>query len=280
VGRKEKKEVKKTKRKSGLTARQKLFVSEYLVDMNATQAYLRAGYKVSESVAAVNASQTLRNPKICEAIHEAIGRRLLKLEITNDNVLQEIAKLAFSNVLDFISVQQDGTAFVDLSQMTREQAAAIHELSFDETTENSPDGMRPIKKVKFKLADKGTNLERLGKYLKLFSETTPAQSSTIPTILQEVLDGTLSARDAGYKINILGLPLPEVLRIELMKQEPPTSDDGTYSATPTEELERRAAEMIQAAEAQPASFVPERKLEVEKLKEELKEHESFAEDCK
>jgi hypothetical protein len=75
---------------------------------------------------------------------------------------------------------------------------------------------------------------------------------------------------------MLGLPLPEVLKIELSKQEPTSPDDGTYSSTPVEELERRAAEAIAAAEGQPHTFVPERQKEVEDLKEELKGTDSFA----
>ncbi|PAE74486.1 terminase small subunit [Bacillus velezensis] len=50
---------------SKLTPKRKRFVDEYLIDLNATQAYIRAGYKVkSESVAAVESHKLLRNPKI------------------------------------------------------------------------------------------------------------------------------------------------------------------------------------------------------------------------
>lgn len=73
-----------------LTAKQELFVNEYLIDLNATQAYLRAGYKVSESVAAVNALRLLRNANIQAAIQEAMNKRAERTEITADYVLETI----------------------------------------------------------------------------------------------------------------------------------------------------------------------------------------------
>ncbi len=97
--------------------------------------------------------------------------RARRTEITADRVLLELGKLAFSNILDYIQVNEEGTARVDLSAVTRDQAAAIkevtvdsHKLTGDETNKIT------VEKVKIKLADKGVNLERLGKHLKLFSD--------------------------------------------------------------------------------------------------------------
>lgn len=73
-------------KKRKLTIRQKLFINEYLIDMNATRAYLRAGYKVSEPVARANAAKMLTKSNILETIHGSIGQRLSKLEITNETV--------------------------------------------------------------------------------------------------------------------------------------------------------------------------------------------------
>lgn len=74
-----------------LTPKQEMFVKEYLVDLNATQAYLRAGYSVkSEDVAGVNANRLLGNAKIKNAIQEAMNIRAKKTEITADYVLTTI----------------------------------------------------------------------------------------------------------------------------------------------------------------------------------------------
>ena len=80
----------KAKRK--LTPRQSRFVDEYLKDLNATQAYMRSGYKGKGKVAEVTASQLLSNTKVQEAIQERMNRRSDRTEITSDFVLHGIRK--------------------------------------------------------------------------------------------------------------------------------------------------------------------------------------------
>jgi hypothetical protein len=77
--------------------------------------------------------------------------------------------MGFSNMMDYISVQ-DGDAYVDLSKLTREQAAAIQEITVEEYTEGRGKDKRDIRKTRFKLTDKRGSLELLGRYLKLFSD--------------------------------------------------------------------------------------------------------------
>ncbi len=157
-----------------MSERQRRFVQEYLVDLNATQAAIRSGY--SARTAEAQASRLLRNVKVAKAIQQGMDKRANRLEITADKVLQEIAKLAFSNMLDYISVGSDGSSVVDLSGLDRDRAAAIQEVIVEEYMERSgfdEDGKptsERVKRVRFKLTDKGANLERLGKHLKLFTE--------------------------------------------------------------------------------------------------------------
>ena len=74
--------------KKELTDKQKLFVSEYLIDMNATQAYLRAGYKVkTREIAQVNASKLLLNAMVLKNIDVLIEIRNKKLDIDTQYVL-------------------------------------------------------------------------------------------------------------------------------------------------------------------------------------------------
>jgi phage terminase small subunit len=79
-----------------LTRKQELFVAEYLIDLNATRAAVRAGY--SPKTAYSQGQRVLRNVEIHKAIQAAMDKRAEKLEITADRVLKEIAKLAFFDV--------------------------------------------------------------------------------------------------------------------------------------------------------------------------------------
>lgn len=153
-----------------MTPKQKLFVKEYLVDLNATRAAIAAGY--SENGADVAGSRLLVNVRVKAEIEQALTRTCAKLDITVEKVLGELAKLGFSNMQDYIVVSDDGYAYADLSKLTREQAAAIQEITTDTYTERTGEGdeTRVVKKCKFKLADKRGSLELLGKYLKLFTD--------------------------------------------------------------------------------------------------------------
>lgn len=149
-----------------LTPKQAVFVQEYLTDYNATQAAIRAGY--SERSAQEIGSENLSKPLIAKAIEQAQAERAERLGITADRVINELAKLAFSNMEDYIKKDGNGLASIDLSTVDRGQAAAISELTVD--TRKLPGAEDEVEKVKFKLVDKGVNLERLGKYLKLFTD--------------------------------------------------------------------------------------------------------------
>ncbi len=161
-----------------LPEKQRLFAAEYPVDFNATQAAIRAGY--SSKTAAVKGCQLLKIPKIKEIVDEATEARMLALGITSQGVLEEIAKLAFSNMLDYIKITSNGLAEIDLTELDPGKAAAITDLTIE--SHKVPGQPGEVQKVKFKLADKGVNLERLGKYLKLFTDRQEIESSFNVTI--------------------------------------------------------------------------------------------------
>lgn len=159
---------------NGLTKKQELFVKEYLVDLNATKAAERAGY--STKTARQQGSLLLTNVDIDAAIQRRMDKRAAKVEITADWVLGELKLLAQANMMDYIDTLENGGARVNLSKLTRDQAAAIGEITVEEYTERSgedPDG-KPIyenvKRTKFKLSEKRGALELLGRHLKLFTD--------------------------------------------------------------------------------------------------------------
>lgn len=155
---------------AGLNHRQAQFVREYLVDLNATQAAIRAGY--AEKTAEVCGPRLLGNVRVAAAVEKALAERAQRTEISQDRVLRELAALGFANMADYIRVQPDGTAYVNLAGLSREQAAAIQELTVDEYTEGRGEEARAVKRVKLKLADKRGSLELLGRHLGLFPNRT------------------------------------------------------------------------------------------------------------
>lgn len=144
---------------------QKKFVAEYLKDLNASAAYLRAGYETKN--ANVQASKLMDNPEIKAAISKATGRQIAKLDISVERILNAIAVKAFASVTDFSRIE-DGELVPDFSNMTPEQASAIQEFTVD-STGGSGDGERKMYlRTRFKLADSLRALELLGRYHKLF----------------------------------------------------------------------------------------------------------------
>lgn len=147
--------------------RQLLFIAEYVVDRNGKQAAIRAGY--SPRTAESQASRLLRIGKVRAEIDRRIAKIEDKLELSAERVLSELGKMGFANMLDYVQVQ-GGDAFVDLSKLTRDQAAAIQEITVDEYTEGGGEDAKNVKRVRIKLAPKRDSLELLGKHFKLFTE--------------------------------------------------------------------------------------------------------------
>ena len=77
-----------------LTEKQELFVQEYLIDLNATQAAIRAGYK--EDNAYSMGAENLKKPQIAERIEEVMNERAARTDITQDRILNELAKIGFA----------------------------------------------------------------------------------------------------------------------------------------------------------------------------------------
>ena len=140
----------------------------------------------------------------------ATARAIAKLAVTKETVLRELAKLSFSNMLDYIVIGADGQPLLDFSALTRDQAAAIHELVVETRTEARDDGPPAvIVKTKFKLADKRAPLTELGKHLGLFRERvehTAPDGGPIET--REVYSDIEAARLIGRLLNKVAAASP------------------------------------------------------------------------
>ena len=138
-----------------LTPKQQLFVQEYLVDLNATQAAIRAGY--SPVSTRVRGHRMITNDNIKKNIQEAMDQRSERTRIASDRVLEEMSRIAFANAADYLGRDADGHPCVDLSNLTPDQAAALKEIKI----ENIGEG----RKIQFKLGDKLTALVAMSRHL-------------------------------------------------------------------------------------------------------------------
>ena len=140
-----------------MTPKQARFVKEYLIDLNATQAAIRAGYAPAN--ANVEGSRLLANANIRDAIASAQAARCQRLEITADRVVQEYARVAFANMGDYLTFGPDGPVVRDLATLTPGQCAAIREVAQAHT--GSGNGVR------IRLHDKLAALAALARHLGL-----------------------------------------------------------------------------------------------------------------
>ena len=155
--------------RSDLGKRQAKFVKEYLVDLNAAAAAIRAGY--SARTAKEIGYENLTKPHIAAEIARQQAERSQRLEVDADRVVQELAKVAFSNMADYMSVGVHGDPVLDWSVLTRNQAAALREVTVETYTDGHGEEALGVKRVKFRLADKIAALDKLARHLGVYNDT-------------------------------------------------------------------------------------------------------------
>ena len=164
-----------------LNDRQMRFCDEYLIDLNATQAAIRAGY--SEKYANTNAPKLLQNTAIKEYIQKRKADREQRTEITQDMVLRELAIIAFSNAADYAAVVEkelmvEGNNGEVIPARDRDGNPVMYRTVEPVVTESLTDDQKKalavIKKgrdgFEVKPYDKVRALELLGKHLGMFTE--------------------------------------------------------------------------------------------------------------
>jgi phage terminase small subunit len=158
-----------------VTPKQQRFVEEYLIDLNATQAAIRAGY--SKDTAHSIGHENLSKPEIADSIAAKRKAYSERLDLSAEKVLRELALIGFANMQDYLRVTDAGDPFLDLSMLSRDQAAAIGEVTVEDFTEGRGENARDVRKVKLKLNDKRAALVDLGRHLKLFTDKIEVDAS-------------------------------------------------------------------------------------------------------
>lgn len=143
-----------------LNKKQQRFVDEYLIDLNATQAAIRAGYSVTS--ARDIGCENLTKPNIQEAIAKAMAERSKRTGVNQDRVVLELARIAFANARDIIN-PEDGSVKADA---TEDDLACIQSVKVK--TMNGDKGYSEEREVR--LYSKTEALEKLGRHLGMWKD--------------------------------------------------------------------------------------------------------------
>lgn len=158
-----------------LTDRDALFADEYMIDLDAKNAAIRAGYSPKT---AAKASEWIRpdnpgKPKLRAEIDKRLAERSRRTGVTADRVLMELAKIAFANMGDIVNLET-GEYLADAKAA---DIAAISSVRIKETPSTTEREIR--------LADRNKALELLGKHLGMFAENLNI-SGAVPVIADDI----------------------------------------------------------------------------------------------
>jgi len=148
-----------------ISPKRQRFVDEYLVDLNATQAAIRAGY--SPKTAKQQGSQLLSI--LDEEIEAAKAERRQRTEFDQDKVLRELAKLGFSDMRELAVWGPSGLRWRSSEEISNEAAACVQEVSFTIERRYDKNGdVVETANMKIKTHDKKSALKMIGDHLGIF----------------------------------------------------------------------------------------------------------------
>ena len=165
-----------------MTDRQVIFANEYLIDLNGTRAYKEAYPHVkNDNTAAAAAARLMNVPEIKEYIDERIKDRLERIEVTQDDVIQELAAVAFANGSEYAKVvtkpmkTPDGDYVPALdSEGNQMYYQAVEITETDELSRRQIKAISGIKQgkngIELTTYDKVKALELLGRHLGMFKD--------------------------------------------------------------------------------------------------------------
>lgn len=163
-----------------MTKKQKLFCEEYLIDLNATQAAIRAGY--SPESARQSGTDNMKNPYIRARIEKAMAERSRRTGVNAERVVLELAKIAFVNA----------GMVIDATDATLKTDAAPEDLAAIQSIKVKDMGDMGIER-EIRMADKLKALELLGRHLGMFNDKirldAKLDTGKLDSILAQLQDG-------------------------------------------------------------------------------------------
>lgn len=166
-----------------LNDKQKRFCEEYVIDLNATQAAIRAGY--SENTAGSIGFDLLKKPEINEFVKILQLKLSEQSSITAEMVLRELAKCGFANIQDTL---EEGNSIVDISKIDRNKAAAVSGVKRTVKEFTNEHGTETTTQVEVKFHDKISALEKIGKHIGMFTDRIQLTTDGIKSISIEPIN--------------------------------------------------------------------------------------------
>jgi phage terminase small subunit len=146
--------------RKGLTLKQKRFCKEYVIDFNAAQAAIRAGF--SKKTAKSIASRLLTNVNVQNEIDKLKDKTAEKLEISHEMITAEWANIAFSDTTD---LYRDWMTLQDFETMKKEEPNLMRCIKSISTRIKKVNALENIEQIKLEFYSKETALENLGKHI-------------------------------------------------------------------------------------------------------------------
>lgn len=166
-----------------LNPKQKAFCREYIIDHNGTQAAIRAGY--SERTAKQIGSALLTKIYIQSEVGRLEGKIIKATELTAKRILEELMRIAF---VDPSGIYHANGTLKTFGELTEDQTRAIAGVDYTKTGQ-----------MKYKLNDKIAALDKLGKHLKLFTDSGEINNNFAPNIqiIEEYVKPTSASPDTN-----------------------------------------------------------------------------------
>lgn len=158
-----------------LSAKQQRFVEEYLVDLNATQAAIRAGY--SQRTANQIAAENLAKPGIAAAIQKARDALSKKTEWTQERVISQLEPIAESDLSQLFDVDGDRFILRRPSDIPKIALKAIASIKVRRCVEGTGETAQPVEVIEFKFWDKQTALDQITRHFGWYKPTKVAPTT-------------------------------------------------------------------------------------------------------
>ena len=177
-----------------LTPKDARFVEEYVIDLNAARAARAAGF--SETTAKAKAFAWVQpdgpKPDVYKAVLDRMNKRSEKTEITADRVIQELAKVGFASMRQFVRIDADGQPQIDLTETPEDALDALAEVSTETVVEHEGSGdartANHVRKTKIKLHDKLKALMALGEHVGAFKQGKEDTANAFAQAFKQLLD--------------------------------------------------------------------------------------------